>query len=63
MQDQYPQHEDAEGKTCEEILREEIYALIELGYQHGILDEGIVRILEGILDDEAERHRRKFKLL
>lgn len=52
-----------ENKTCEEILREEILALIELGYQHGLLDEDIVRILESILDDAAERQRRKFKLL
>ena len=52
-----------ENKTCEEILKEEIYALVELGYQHGLLDEDIVRILESILDDEAERHRRKFKVL
>ncbi len=52
-----------EYRTCEKILEDEIYNLIDLGFEHGLLSEDIDRILQKILKDKAERYRRKFKVI
>lgn len=55
--------EDARlGKTRENVLEEEIEALCNLGRDHGLMDEDIMRVLTKILNREADKNRGKFRL-
>ena len=54
---------DDKPETTSDVLEEEIYALIELGYQHGMSDDDVRLVLEKILNDDAERQRMQFKVI
>jgi hypothetical protein len=52
-----------EGKTVEDILVEEMLVLIDIGYQNGLNDEDIERLVARVQESLAAQNRRKFKLL
>lgn len=56
------EQDERDGKTVEDILEEEIEALIDLGRGHGLMGEDIQRVLTKLLNREADRNRDKFKL-
>lgn len=57
----------AAGKTVSDILVEEILALVQLGYDHGLTDSdlGVVlkRVVKHVGEKIIERDRPKFKIL
>lgn len=55
--------EDARlGKTREDILEEEFVALCDMGREHGLMNEDLMRVLNKIMNRLADENRSKFKL-
>ena len=49
-------------KTCDEVLEESIWGLLELGYTHGLTVDDVDVVLRKVIDRRAEARRDAFKV-